>query len=125
MTGLLIESPEPVPEPDTAPGVPRAKPFQLAHAPRCCSFASMAQTVPIPPPGFDELPVDEKVRYVEALWNRIAATPEAVGVPDWHRQILRERLADYRSNPKNSRSWDDIRDELLRDFADRKNSSGT
>ncbi len=85
----------------------------------------MAQTVAIPPPGFDELPVDEKVRYVEALWNRIAATPEAVIVPDWHRQILRERLADYRSDPKSNRRWGDVRDELLRDLAGRKHQSGT
>jgi len=69
--------------------------------------------------------VEEQLRYVEALWDRIAAAPEAVGVPEWHRQILRERLAEYRSDPKTDRRWDEVRDELLRDFAGRKQSSGT
>ncbi|MEO8449789.1 MAG: addiction module protein, partial [Gemmatimonadota bacterium] len=41
-------------------------------------------------------PVDEKLEYVDALWDRIAATPEEVSVPDWHRQLVRERVAEYR-----------------------------
>jgi hypothetical protein len=32
----------------------------------------MNRSLPIPPPGFDELPTDEKVRYVETLWDRNA-----------------------------------------------------
>jgi hypothetical protein len=27
-----------------------------------------------PPPGFDELSVEEQIDYVQSLWNRIAAT---------------------------------------------------
>ena len=83
----------------------------------------MAHTLPVPPPGFDELPVEEKVQYVEALWDRIAAAPEEVGVPDWHRQLLRDRLAEYRRDPKAGRSWRDVRDKLLRELAGRKRKS--
>jgi hypothetical protein len=36
----------------------------------------MAQPLPMPPPGFDELPVEEKIDYVQALWDRIAANAE-------------------------------------------------
>lgn len=84
----------------------------------------MAETLPIPPPGFDELPVEEKVLYVEALWDRIAATPEEVGVPDWHRQLLSERLAEYRSDSKAGRPWREVRDELLSELASRRRTSG-
>lgn len=79
----------------------------------------MAQPVPIPPPGFDDLPVDEKLDYVQALWERIAAKPEGVPVPDWHRGVLDERLAAHRANPGAGRSWEEIREELLRKLRDR------
>ena len=46
-----------------------------------------------PPPGFDELSADEKVDYVQALWDRIADHPETVPVPRWHHEVLAERLA--------------------------------
>ena len=77
----------------------------------------MAETLPIPPPGFDDLPVEEKVHYVEALWDRIAAAPGEVSMPDWHRQLLSERLAEYRSDPKAGRPWREVRDELLSELA--------
>lgn len=34
--------------------------------------------VPIhfPPPGFDDLSIDEKIDYLELLWERIATSPE-------------------------------------------------
>jgi putative addiction module component (TIGR02574 family) len=83
----------------------------------------MTRSLPIPPPGFDELSTDEKVRYVEALWDRIAATPEEVLVPDWHRDLVSERLAEYRRDPNAGRLWQEVRDELLRELADRKRAS--
>jgi putative addiction module component (TIGR02574 family) len=80
-------------------------------------------SLPIPPPGFDELSVGEKVRYVEALWDRIAAAPNEVAVPDWHRQVVSERLAVYRSDPSAARPWREVRDELLRELAGEGRSS--
>ena len=32
----------------------------------------MAKPVPLPPPGFDDLSVDEKIDYLESLWNQYA-----------------------------------------------------
>jgi hypothetical protein len=54
----------------------------------------MARALPFPPPGFDELSMDEKLDYLQSLWDRIAAQPQAVPVPDWHREVLEERLKD-------------------------------
>jgi len=68
-----------------------------------CEVMIMAKTVPIPPPGFDDLSLDEKVDYVQSLWDQLAAKPDEIPVPDWHRQILDERLAADRSNPQEGR----------------------
>jgi putative addiction module component (TIGR02574 family) len=75
---------------------------------------SMVKTMPIPPPGFDELSVEEKLDYVQSLWDRLAATPEKVSVPDWHKQIVNERLAAYRANLYEGRSWDQVRKSIQR-----------
>ena len=73
----------------------------------------MANPVPLPPPGFDALSVDEQIEYVQSLWERIAASPEQVPVPEWHREILDERLKDYEANPNAGESRDVARDRLL------------
>jgi putative addiction module component (TIGR02574 family) len=74
----------------------------------------MSTGVPLPPPGFDELPIDERVQYVQTLWDWIAAKPGDLPVPDWHLDVIRDRLAEYRRSPKAGRPWSEVRDELLR-----------
>ena len=59
----------------------------------------MPKKNPNPPPGFDDLPVDEQIDYVQSLWDRIAASPARVAVPEWHRRIIRERLEAARELP--------------------------
>ena len=54
----------------------------------------MASNLPLPPPGFDDLSPDDQIAYVQSLWDRIAAQPDQVPVPDWHRQVIRQRMAD-------------------------------
>ncbi len=48
----------------------------------------MSHKVQFPPPGFDELSIEEKIDYV-------TAPPDKVPVPEWHQEILAERLAQY------------------------------
>lgn len=59
----------------------------------------MARPLPLPPPGFDELSADEKIVYVQALWDRIEAPRKDEPIPDWHLEIVRERLAEYEADP--------------------------
>lgn len=40
------------------------------------------------------LPLDERLRLLEDVWDEIAAAPDAVPVPDWHREELDRRLND-------------------------------
>jgi putative addiction module component (TIGR02574 family) len=75
----------------------------------------MAQSVPNPPPGFDALSVDEKIDYVEALWDSIVERSD-IPVPDWHRELLTERLQAYRADPLAGRSWNEVRTELQRKY---------
>lgn len=81
----------------------------------------MSQALPLPPPGFDTLSVEEQIDYVQSLWDRIAARPEQVPVPDWHREILEERLAVYQANPNQGKSWEKVDQELTEDL-DRQSS---
>ena len=79
----------------------------------------MAKMVPTPPPGFDDLPVDEQIDFVQSLWDRIAATSEQVPVPDRHHDIIRERLAAYSANSGAGRSWTDVRADIARRLRER------
>lgn len=76
----------------------------------------MAKPVPLPPPGFDDLSVDEKIDYLQSLWDRIAATAETIPVPDWHRQILDERLNDLEADPAAGDSWEAVQERLRKRF---------
>ena len=72
----------------------------------------MTPSVPLPPPGFDQLSVDEQIDYVQSLWDRIAATPALLPVPEWHRELLDERLKDCQTNPDAGASWDVVRERI-------------
>ena len=75
----------------------------------------MAQPVPNPPPGFDALSVDEKIEYVESLWEQIVERAD-IPIPEWHRELLRERLEAYRVDPTAGRSWSEVRAELQQKY---------
>jgi putative addiction module component (TIGR02574 family) len=79
----------------------------------------MAQALPSPPVGFDDLPVDE-IDYVQALWDRIAAREGQVPVPDWHRAILDERLAEHDADPDAGRPWEEVEAGVRARLADRR-----
>lgn len=40
------------------------------------------------------LPPDQRFQLVEDVWDSLAASPEQIGVPAWHREELERRLAD-------------------------------
>jgi putative addiction module component (TIGR02574 family) len=65
-----------------------------------------------PPAEFDALSIEDRIEYVQRLWDRIAASPERVPVPDWHREVIRERLAAHRASPGDAASWDDVRADV-------------
>lgn len=58
-----------------------------------------------------ELSAEERLRLIESLWESLP--PQEVPVPEWHKEILEERLEDDRRNPDDSVSWEELRDELF------------
>jgi Putative addiction module component len=73
----------------------------------------MAAAPKLPPPGFDEMSPEAQLDYINGLWGRVLAHPEALPVPDWHRAILAERLAEYRAGKAGvGRSWQEVRRDL-------------
>jgi putative addiction module component (TIGR02574 family) len=64
------------------------------------------------PPGFDDLPVQEQIEYVQFLWDHIAPRVEEHPVPDWHQRILDERIRELESDPDTARPADEVAKRL-------------
>lgn len=73
----------------------------------------METSVPVPP-GFSEMSKAEQVRYLQALWDQIAASPGEIPVPESHLELAEARLKRYREDPTSSRSAFDVLDRLSR-----------
>jgi putative addiction module component (TIGR02574 family) len=82
----------------------------------------MLSKVSNPPAGFDELTVEEKLDYVESLWDRIAARPETVPVPDWHLEVIDQRTREGQTGSPNGRPWNDFREELRTKLRQRRST---
>lgn len=72
----------------------------------------MGAPATVPPPGFDDLTVEDQIDYLQRLWRRIARRPEDVGVPDWHMELLESRLDRMERDGDRGRPWEEVRAEL-------------
>ena len=50
-------------------------------------------------PDISALPIDERLDLVERIWDTIIADPDGVPVPDWHNDVLEQRLAAHADAP--------------------------
>jgi putative addiction module component (TIGR02574 family) len=73
----------------------------------------MSSKVPLPPPGFDELSTDDQIEYLQDLWDCITSREDEVSIPDWHLEILEERLARYNTNGMEGTTLEDFEKELI------------
>jgi len=60
-----------------------------------------------------ELPVTERIRLVELIWDSIAAVPEAVPVSDELKAELDRRLAEFEANPEAGIPWEEVRERIV------------
>lgn len=60
-----------------------------------------------------ELPVQERLRLIETIWDSIIEVPEAVPVSDELKAELDSRLEAYYTNRSAVRPWDEVRAELF------------
>jgi len=64
------------------------------------------------PAGFSNLSKVEQIRYLQALWNRIAERPGEIPVPESHLALAGERLAEYRRDPSRAQPARDVLNRL-------------
>ena len=64
------------------------------------------------PPGFDDLPKAQQIRYLQRLWDRIAEKPAEIPVPESHVALAENRLAEYRRHPTLGRPAYEVLDRL-------------
>jgi putative addiction module component (TIGR02574 family) len=55
-----------------------------------------------------ELSVAERVRLVEAIWDSIAAAPQALPLTEWQRDELDRRLAEFEADPDSGSTLEDV-----------------
>jgi putative addiction module component (TIGR02574 family) len=56
---------------------------------------------------------------VQSLWDRIAARPEDVPVPEWHREIINKRLAALRADNDQGKDWEEVEREITSELSNR------
>jgi putative addiction module component (TIGR02574 family) len=59
-----------------------------------------------------ELPVQERIRLVELIWDSVAAVPEAVAISPELKAELQVRLQEFEANPEAGYSWDQVKSRL-------------
>ena len=60
-----------------------------------------------------ELPADERLQLVEAIWDSLREVPDAVPISDELREELDRRLSAYYADPSSARPWEEIKEELF------------
>ena len=61
-----------------------------------------------------QLPVEERLRLVQLIWESVAVDPSAVPLGDAHRKVIDERLAEHERNPDDVVTRDDVLAEARR-----------
>jgi putative addiction module component (TIGR02574 family) len=59
------------------------------------------------------LPLDERLKLVESIWDSIAEFPEALELTEAQKQELDRRLAAYEADPTAGIPWPELKAQLL------------
>jgi len=59
------------------------------------------------------LSIADRIRLVEEIWDTIAEENEAFELTDAQKRELDKRLASFRNNPGQGRTWDEIKAEFM------------
>jgi len=59
-----------------------------------------------------QLPVQERIRLVELIWDSVAAVPEAVEISPELKAELEARLVEFEENPDAGFSWEQVKSHL-------------
>ena len=62
--------------------------------------------------SLEKLTVPEKLALMERLWDDLSRRPDDVPSPDWHGDVLAERIAAVRDGRTEFVRWDDAKRRL-------------
>ncbi|NNM01770.1 MAG: addiction module protein [Gammaproteobacteria bacterium] len=65
------------------------------------------------PREFAGASTEQRVAYVQELWDEIARYPENVPIPESHIRELEARLAEHKADPAAALPWSEVRQRLL------------
>jgi putative addiction module component (TIGR02574 family) len=54
------------------------------------------------------LPVAERVRLVEAIWDSISAVPDALSLTQWQKDELDRRLVEFEADPESGATLEEV-----------------
>ena len=41
---------------------------------------------------------------------------ENMDIPEWHKEIIDQRMEDYKEHPENCRNWEDVQEEINKKY---------
>ncbi|MEM9480366.1 MAG: addiction module protein [Verrucomicrobiota bacterium] len=59
-----------------------------------------------------ELTLQEKLKLTEILWTDISKEEHAVEVPQWHKDLLDNREAEYQNGNTETISWEEAKQQI-------------
>jgi len=59
-----------------------------------------------------DMPIAERILFVEDVWDSIAAIPDAVPLTDEQREELDLRLEAHHLDPDASSPWEEVKDRI-------------
>ena len=59
------------------------------------------------------LPVEERIRLAQSIWDSVVEVPEAVEVTEEQREELNRRLDTYREDPSAGSPWPEVKERIL------------
>jgi putative addiction module component (TIGR02574 family) len=64
-----------------------------------------------------QLPLQEKLKVMEAIWESIAPSEEQLDVPQWHKDILDEREQLIREGKAKFIDWETAKKEIKKSIS--------
>ena len=60
----------------------------------------------------EKLSIDERLELISRLWDSMPAKPDDLPVPEWHLEIIQQRLERADEHPEEGFSVEEVRQKL-------------
>jgi len=65
-------------------------------------------------PELKKLSNSEKLLLINELWDSLSSQEDALPVPEFHKEILDDRLKDHEANPEEGSTWKEVKARILK-----------